>query len=161
MANMNAVGIVETAAGISFEIDETFEEDEYDTTACGVAPCVTDPSTVDGNDTNMTGRIGARNVALDAGETLPFTISDSDEIWGIGKFDYDNAFEAGENILFVESIRSRVSICASRESGTCTAIWSPSKSALKAEVTKGCSLMARPSTSTGWKAWIRADFTKR
>ena len=36
----------------------------------------------------------------------------------------------GEKTLLVESISSRDSICASIDKGTCTAIWSPSKSAL-------------------------------
>ena len=36
----------------------------------------------------------------------------------------------GEKMLFVDIIRSLHSMMASRESGTCTAIWSPSKSAL-------------------------------
>jgi hypothetical protein len=36
----------------------------------------------------------------------------------------------GEKMLFVAIIRSAASICASTDSGTCTAIWSPSKSAL-------------------------------
>ena len=36
----------------------------------------------------------------------------------------------GENTLFGASMSMRASICASTESGTCTAIWSPSKSAL-------------------------------
>src|SRR5712671_4617703 len=39
---------------------------------------------------------------------------------------------AGERMLLVLIIRTRASICASMESGTCPAIWSPSKSALKA-----------------------------
>ena len=34
------------------------------------------------------------------------------------------------------------------------AIWSPSKSALKAVQFRGCSFRARPSTSTGSKAWM-------
>ena len=46
------------------------------------------------------------------------------------------------------------SICASGDSGTCTAIWSPSKSALKAVQTSGWMRIALPSTSTGSKAWI-------
>jgi hypothetical protein len=45
----------------------------------------------------------------------------------------------GEKMLFVASINMRASSCASAESGTCTAIWSPSKSALKAAQTRGCS----------------------
>ena len=49
---------------------------------------------------------------------------------------------------------TRASICASTESGTCTAIWSPSKSALKAAQTSGWSWMALPSMSTGSKAWM-------
>ena len=38
----------------------------------------------------------------------------------------------GLRMLLVESIRIRASACASDDSGTCTAIWSPSKSALNA-----------------------------
>jgi hypothetical protein len=36
----------------------------------------------------------------------------------------------GEKMLFGASISMRASIWASTDSGTCTAIWSPSKSAL-------------------------------
>jgi len=61
---------------------------------------------------------------------------------------------AGEKMLFVASIRVHASTCASRDSGRCTAIWSPSKSALKPAHTSGCSLMALPSMSSGSKAWI-------
>ena len=61
---------------------------------------------------------------------------------------------AGERMLFDESMRMRASACASTESGRCTAIWSPSKSALKAVQTSGCSWMALPSISTGSKAWM-------
>ncbi len=43
----------------------------------------------------------------------------------------------GFRMLFDEIIRSRASSCASNESGTCTAIWSPSKSALNAAQTSG------------------------
>src|SRR5471032_1669847 len=45
--------------------------------------------------------------------------------------------EAGDRMLFDESIRIRASACASAESGRCTAIWSPSKSALNAAHTSG------------------------
>src|ERR1700747_1608156 len=38
---------------------------------------------------------------------------------------------AGCRMLLVDIIRTRASSCASSDSGTCTAIWSPSKSALK------------------------------
>src|SRR5258706_1784862 len=38
---------------------------------------------------------------------------------------------AGCRILLVDIISTRASTCASTESGTCTAIWSPSKSALR------------------------------
>ena len=51
----------------------------------------------------------------------------------------------GARILLTESIKILASACASAESGRCTAIWSPSKSALNAVHTKGCSLIARPS----------------
>ena len=60
----------------------------------------------------------------------------------------------GNSTLLEASIRARASICASSDSGTCTAIWSPSKSALKAAQTSGCSWMALPSISTGSKAWM-------
>src|SRR3569833_2507359 len=59
---------------------------------------------------------------------------------------------AGENRFCVDSIRIRASACAVSESGTCTAIWSPSKSALKAWQTSGCTWIAFPSTSTGSNA---------
>ena len=39
---------------------------------------------------------------------------------------------AGENRFSVDIIRMRASACAAADSGTCTAIWSPSKSALNA-----------------------------
>ncbi len=61
---------------------------------------------------------------------------------------------AGLRMLFVDIISTRASICASMESGTWTAIWSPSKSALKAVQTSGCSWMALPSISTGSNAWM-------
>ena len=61
---------------------------------------------------------------------------------------------AGERMLFVLIIRTRASSWASSESGTCTAIWSPSKSALKAVQTSGCSWIALPSISFGSKAWM-------
>ena len=41
-------------------------------------------------------------------------------------------------MLFVDIISTRASNCASTDSGTCTAIWSPSKSALNAVHTSGC-----------------------
>ena len=44
---------------------------------------------------------------------------------------------AGLRMLLVDIISTRASNWASRESGTCTAIWSPSKSALKAVQTSG------------------------
>ena len=55
-------------------------------------------------------------------------------------------------MLFVQSIKIRASACASIERGTCTAIWSPSKSALNAPQANGCNLIALPSTRTGSKA---------
>src|SRR5512135_1219894 len=57
-------------------------------------------------------------------------------------------------MLFEDSIRTLASICASGERGMWTAIWSPSKSALKAVHTRGWILIALPSTSTGSKAWM-------
>ena len=61
---------------------------------------------------------------------------------------------AGERMLFVHIMSTRASICASTESGTWTAIWSPSKSALNAAQTSGCSWIALPSMSTGSNAWM-------
>ena len=61
---------------------------------------------------------------------------------------------AGDRMLFVLIMSTRASICASIDSGTCTAIWSPSKSALNAAQTSGCSWIALPSISTGSNAWM-------
>src|SRR5690606_6028685 len=61
---------------------------------------------------------------------------------------------AGDRMLLVDIISARASSWASRVSGTWTAIWSPSKSALYAAQTSGCSWMALPSINTGSKAWI-------
>ena len=61
---------------------------------------------------------------------------------------------AGERMLFADSISTRASACASADSGRCTAIWSPSKSALKAVQTSGWIWMALPSTRIGSKAWM-------
>ncbi len=61
---------------------------------------------------------------------------------------------AGCRMLLVDIIKTRASSCASSDSGTCTAIWSPSKSALNAAQTSGCSWIALPSISTGSNAWM-------
>ena len=61
---------------------------------------------------------------------------------------------AGLRMLFVDSMRMRASACASADSGRCTAIWSPSKSALNAVQTSGWIWIALPSTSCGSKAWM-------
>ena len=58
----------------------------------------------------------------------------------------------GLKILFVDIIKTLASNCASKLNGTCTAIWSPSKSALKAAHVKGCSSIALPSISLGSNA---------
>ena len=60
----------------------------------------------------------------------------------------------GLSTLFDEIISSRASSWLSNESGTCTAIWSPSKSALNAAQTSGWMRIALPSTSTGSNAWM-------
>ena len=60
----------------------------------------------------------------------------------------------GLRMLLVDSIRIRASACASADSGRCTAIWSPSKSALNAPQTSGWIWMALPSISCGSKAWM-------
>ena len=59
---------------------------------------------------------------------------------------------AGLSTFCVLIMSTCASICAFAESGTWTAIWSPSKSALNAVQTKGWILMAFPSTRTGWNA---------
>src|ERR1700748_790103 len=56
---------------------------------------------------------------------------------------------AGFRMLLVDSIRMRASACASADSGRCTAIWAPSKSALNAGETSGGIWMAVASTSCG------------
>ena len=61
---------------------------------------------------------------------------------------------AGERMLLDDIINARASSWASMDSGTWTAIWSPSKSALNAVQTSGCSWIALPSISTGSKAWM-------
>src|SRR5205823_6604760 len=61
---------------------------------------------------------------------------------------------AGERMLFDESMRMRASAWASADSGRCTAIWSPSKSALNAWHTSGWTWIALPSTSFGSNAWM-------
>ena len=61
---------------------------------------------------------------------------------------------AGDRMLLADSIRMRASAWASADSGRWTAIWSPSKSALKAVQTSGWIWMALPSTRTGSKAWM-------
>ncbi len=61
---------------------------------------------------------------------------------------------AGDRMLLVDSIRMRASAWASADSGRCTAIWSPSKSALNAVQTSGWIWIALPSTSCGSKAWM-------
>ena len=61
---------------------------------------------------------------------------------------------AGLKMLFVAIIRVMASTWASMDSGRCTAIWSPSKSALNPLQTSGWIRMALPSTSTGSNAWM-------
>ncbi len=60
----------------------------------------------------------------------------------------------GLRMLWLASIRIDASSTAAWPSGTWTAIWSPSKSALNAVVTSGCRRIALPSMRTGWKAWM-------
>ncbi len=57
-------------------------------------------------------------------------------------------------MLFDDIIRFLASATAPLNSGTCTAIWSPSKSALNALQTSGWIWIAWPSTSTGMNAWM-------
>ena len=60
----------------------------------------------------------------------------------------------GDNILLVLIINTLASNWASKLRGTCTAIWSPSKSALKAVQTRGCNWIDLPSIKIGSNAWI-------
>ena len=59
----------------------------------------------------------------------------------------------GLSMLFVDIIKTLASNWASKLSGMWTAIWSPSKSALKAAHTRGCSSIAFPSISFASNAW--------
>ena len=52
------------------------------------------------------------------------------------------------------NIKSCASSIASGPNGRWTAIWSPSKSALKAVQTNGWTWIAFPSINIGWNAWI-------
>ena len=61
---------------------------------------------------------------------------------------------AGLKMLLVDIISIVASTCASIDSGRWTAIWSPSKSALKPLQTSGWMRMALPSISTGSNAWM-------
>ena len=55
--------------------------------------------------------------------------------------------------MFVDNIKILASNCASKLKGTCTAIWSPSKSALNAAQVNGCNSIASPSINFGSNAW--------
>jgi len=57
-------------------------------------------------------------------------------------------------MLLAPNIRILASAWASSLIGKWTAIWSPSKSALKAAQTNGWSLILLPSINFGWNAWI-------
>ena len=59
----------------------------------------------------------------------------------------------GLSMLFVDIIKTRASNWASILNGIWTAIWSPSKSALKAEHTNGCNSIALPSINLASNAW--------
>ena len=61
---------------------------------------------------------------------------------------------AGFKMLCEANISNCASRMASGPNGRCTAIWSPSKSALKAVQTSGCNWIAFPSINFGWNAWI-------
>ena len=61
---------------------------------------------------------------------------------------------AGLKMLLVDIISTDASTWASIDRGRCTAIWSPSKSALKPLQTSGWMRIALPSISTGSKAWM-------
>jgi len=63
---------------------------------------------------------------------------------------------AGERMLFEDIIKARASSCASMDSGTCTAIWSPSKSALNA-CRPGMQLDRLALDQHGSNAWIPGD----
>ena len=75
---------------------------------------------------------------------LPKTISCPGTVIGLP--------DEGDNMFFVVIINIFASSCASIDIGTCTAIWSPSKSALNAVHVKGCNCIDLPSTNIGSKA---------
>ena len=94
-------------AAVSYDLTETFESSgdayaEYDNVECGTAPCVTenigDPT---GDDTNMTGKIGFYNLALDHTEEISFTFTPADEtsVWVLMKWEYSDAVESDEIFL--------------------------------------------------------------
>lgn len=56
---------------------------------------------------------------------------------------------AGEVQLLEEISKVLASACAFKDKGICIAIWSPSKSALNAEQTSGCSCIALNSVILG------------
>ena len=56
-------------------------------------------------------------------------------------------------MLLVDNIKILASNWASKLKGTCTAIWSPSKSALNAAHVRGWSSIASPSINFGSNAW--------
>ena len=58
----------------------------------------------------------------------------------------------GFKMLLAPNINSLASACASSDSGIWIAIWSPSKSALKAGHTNGCRRIALPPIKTGSNA---------
>ena len=61
---------------------------------------------------------------------------------------------AGEEQLLDDIIKALASAWVLKDKGIWTPIWSPSKSALKAEHTNGCSCMAFPGIIVGWNACI-------
>jgi hypothetical protein len=58
----------------------------------------------------------------------------------------------GEKMFFKAGIKSLASVMTSYDGGTCTAIWSPSKSTLKAPHASGCNRMALLSIGSGSNA---------
>lgn len=61
---------------------------------------------------------------------------------------------AGNVQLLLDINKVRASAWAFNDKGICIPIWSPSKSALKAEHTSGWSCIDFDSVIFGWKAWM-------
>ncbi len=83
----------------SFTFTESFEGTEYDTSACGSAPCITSEDGDGDYSTVGIDMVGSECLHLDAAESLVFTIADSCELWILYKFRHNDNMENNETIL--------------------------------------------------------------